>query len=281
MVGFPLPTKLLQRIVDLPGDPVAIALCPDFERGAWRGKKLVEHLFDWLPDVALRPRERQQFLYEPRKTLAMSCRRVFDTDDPSKRGEIGEILLHAACRQEFETASFVARLFYKMRSNDSVTSVDVVHVRFNQPEQKLELWLGEAKMYDDCRAARYRAYESVKPLWDADFLHEMKALIGPKIEDEAPYSQDLARLFADEVSLDQIVSRIVIPICIAADFKPTADGRERTSDYIQQVEAELQAARSYLLTKIPTDIRFVVIFVPLGSKAALEQAVNQHIESYR
>jgi hypothetical protein len=184
VADFPLPTKLLQRIVKIDR---GIALCPDFEFGSWRYKRLAEHLFDWLPDVALRPREREALLYEPNKTLAQCCRRVFDTDDASKRGEVGEILLHAICRQEFGTAPFVARLFYKMRTNDSVTSVDLVHVLYNDEKKNLELWLGEAKLYDDVQSARYAAYQSVKPLWDPEFLAEMKALIGPKIDEGAPF----------------------------------------------------------------------------------------------
>src|SRR5262245_13918450 len=110
MPDIPIPTSLLQRVVELGGTPSCIALCPDFEVGSWRYKALAEHLFDWLPDVALRPAERQALLHESNKTLARSCRRLFDTDDPSKRGEVGEILLHAVCRQEFGTAPFVARL---------------------------------------------------------------------------------------------------------------------------------------------------------------------------
>jgi len=278
-IGFPLPSKLLQRIVDVPGDRPAIALCPDFELDAWRYKQLAAHLFDWLPDVALRPKERQALLYEPHKTLAISSRRLFDLDDPSKRGEIGEILLHAACRQEFGTAPFVARLFYKMRSNDSVTSVDVVHVLLNDQTQQLELWLGEAKLYDNVQRARYRALESIKPLWDADFLQEMKALIGPKIDDGAPYEKELTKLFEQETTLDQIISRIVVPICIAADFDRTKSTKSRTSEYIDDVARELGTTLEYMASNIPIEVRFVVIFVPMDCKASLETAMHAKIKS--
>lgn len=280
MPGFPLPAKLLHRIADLPGEPPSIALCPDFQLGSWRYKQLAEHLFDWLPDVALRPKERSALLYEPNKTLAWSCRRLFDTDDPSKRGEVGEILLHAACRQEFGTAPFVARLFYKMRSNDSVTSVDVVHVLYSEDKKELELWLGEAKLYDNAQSARYKALASVEPLWDPEFLTEMKALIGPKIDEGAPYEKELSWLFEEETSLDQIISRLVIPICIAADFDETKNSASRTDDYISRVVDELEAARLYLKSRIPTNVEFVVIFVPLDCKDKLEKAINERVKSY-
>jgi len=279
MIGFPLPAKLLERIVELPGLPRSIALCPDFELGSWRYKQLAEHLFDWLPDVALRPKEREVLLFEPNKTLARSCRRLFDTGDPSRRGEVGEILLHAICRQEFGTAPFVARLFYKMRTNDSVTNVDVVHVLYNTDEEQLELWLGEAKLYDDAQAARYAALSSVEPLWDPEFLTEMKALIGPKIDQGAPYETELAWLFEEETSLDQIIHRLVIPICIAADFPDTEAASARTAEYIAAVAKELGEARQYLVQRIPVDVSFVVIFVPLDSKAKLENAINDRVKS--
>ncbi len=280
MHGFPKPAKLLERIAESSDSPIAIALCPDFEVGSWRSKALAEHLFDWLPDVALRPKEREALLYEPNKQLARSCRRLFDTNDPAARGEIGEILLHAVCRQEFDTVPFVARLFYKMRSNDSVTSVDVVHVVQNADTGDLELWLGEAKLYADIQAARYAALKSVEPLWKPDFLTEMKALIGPKIEVGAPYAGELAWLFEEETSLDQIIKRIVVPICIASDFVPTNTSDSRSTEYVAAVAAEMTAARAYFAKRIPVEVTFVTIIVPMDSKDKVEQYMNARVQSY-
>ncbi|MGR3795592.1 HamA C-terminal domain-containing protein [Vannielia sp. SX4] len=257
-----------------------MALCPDFEVGNWRYKKLADHLFDWLPDAALRPNERLSMLAEPHKTLAQACRRVFDVEDPDKRGEIGEVLLHAACRQEYGTAPFVARLFYKMRSNDSVTSVDVAHVLQNADTGKLELWLGEAKLYKDIAQARYKALESIKPLWDPEFLEEMKALIGPKIDSGAGYGEELSWLFADETSLDQVIDRIVIPICIAADFDPTKGAASRDAAYIEAVKEELEKTKEYFGSSVPEGVRFAVILVPLDCKKKIENHFNAKVQSF-
>ena len=219
-------------------------------------------------------------LAEPHKTLAQACRRVFDVEDPDKRGEIGEIILHAACRQEYGTAPFVARLFYKMRSNDSVTSVDVAHVLKNADSGKLELWLGEAKLYKSMTQARSKALKSIKPLWEPEFLEEMKALIGPKIESDAGYAEELSWLFADETSLDQIIDRIVIPICIAADFDPTMKAASRDPAYLEVVKKELEKTDKYFDSRVPDSIRFVVILVPLDSKQKIENHFNAKVQSF-
>ena len=279
MSAFKLPTKLLEKIVEIDGRARAVAFCPNFEGGSWRYKLLAQHLLDWIPDVALRPKEIEALQHEPFKILAKSCRRLFDTEDPSARGELGEVILHAICRQEFGTAPFVARLFYKMRTNDSVTSVDSVHVFYNEEEKKLELWLGEAKLFSNVKKSRYQAYESVESLWDTEFLNEMKALIGPKVDIDAPYSEELLWIFADERSLDEIISRIVIPICISADFDPTKVATSRTADYIKEVEVELNSIRKYLEKKIPVKVKFAVVFIPMDCKEKLESEVNKVVRA--
>ena len=275
-----IPAKLLDRIHVIDEEPIAIAMCPDFEFGSWRYKQLAEHLFDWLPEVALRPKERERLLYEPNKLLSHAARRLFDTDDPSSRGELGEILIHAICRQEFSTTPFVARLFYKMRSNDSVTNVDIVHCLQNPETGTLELWLGEAKLYSDLSSAKYEAIKSIEPLWDPEFLAEMKALIGPKLEPGMEMSDELAWLFLDETSLDKIVDRLVIPICIACDMDETKTATTRTQEYTDKIATDLAKLRKYIQDRVPTTIRFVCIFVPMDDKEKLENSVNLKVQAF-
>lgn len=277
---FPVPEALLECIAETPDYPLAVSFCPDFELGSWRYRLLAEHLFVWLPDVALQSRERQALLFQPNKQLAWSCRRLFDVANPDKRGEIGEIILHALCRQEFKTVPFVARLFFKMRTNDSITSIDVAHVYYDEGTAKLELWIGEAKLYDDMQAARYAALSSIRPLWDNAFLKEMKALIGPKIDPLCPFKEQLNALFKDNASLDQIISKIVVPICLAADFPPTVTSSNRSAEYVTFVEKEMLAAREYFVRRVPAHVTFVIFLVPLDSKTKLETAVNDRVITY-
>lgn len=278
---FKCPKPLLERVVGFEGDPIGIALCPNFENSQWRHKALVEHLFDWLPETALRPQERLALRDEPNKLLARAAIRVFKNTDPSKRGELGEILLHAACRQEFGTLPVIPRLYYKMRANDQVTGVDVVHLTYEAETDHLDLWLGEAKLYDDLSQAKYKALQSVKALWDAVNLAEMKALVGSKIDGSDPYAEKLNWLFEEETTLDEIVDRIVIPICLAVDFDPTKKASKRTEAYLGEVKTALSDIRNYYIERIPKGIRFVCVFIPLDNKAFLEGRMVKKLESYQ
>src|SRR6266850_1094608 len=77
--------------------------------------------------------------------------RVYKTDSVN-RGEAGELLLHVACRQEFGTQQLVARLYYKSALDQQVHGFDCVHFRMGFG-QKIELWLGESKLYSSAADA--------------------------------------------------------------------------------------------------------------------------------
>lgn len=276
---FPLPSPLLVRIAATSDEPLGIALCPDFEANQWRYGSLASHILDWLPEVALTPKERQATFHEPAKQLGRAAQRFFDVKDPSKRGEIGEVLLHAACRQEFNSYPLIARLFFKMRSNDSVTGVDVAHVVFHAEEGELELWLGEAKLYKDLNDAKSAALKSVLPMLEIGHLRELKALIGPKIDGDFKLTEKLEWLFSEEASLDQIVDRLVIPICIACDHQATVDSKKRDDPYLKGIEENLREIRDYFKNRVPANTDFVCIFIPMDSKSKLEQRVNEKIQA--
>src|SRR5689334_21312618 len=110
------------------GGPVrGIVCCAGYELGKWRKTRLAKHLIDWLPDCALTPEEKAAVEpLKPYRTLEAAARRFFKTDAKGPRGELGELLIHAICVQVFATRQFVARLYYKMRTNDFVTGFDVV-----------------------------------------------------------------------------------------------------------------------------------------------------------
>ncbi len=167
-----------------------------------------------------------------------------------------------------------------MRSNDSVTSVDMAHVLQNADTGLLELWLGEAKLYVSASEARQSALKSIEPLWDTEFLEEMKALIGPKVEEGTSYAEELTWLFADQTSLDKIIERIVVPICIAADFDATKGAASRDEAYVAAVTKELQKCTDYFDKRVPEKVRFVLIFVPLDCKAKLETHFNDRVQAF-
>jgi len=108
----------------------------------------------------------------------------------------------------------------------------------------------------------------------------MKALIGPKVELSNPCAEALTWLFAEETPLDQIISRIVIPVCLATDLDATRDANSRTEEYIQKICQELEGVRAYFTSRVPSTVSFVVILIPMDSKRKLETAFNNKVQSF-
>jgi hypothetical protein len=79
--------------------------------------------------------------------IETAAERIYKTEKSAHRGEIGELLLHAICRQFSGTFPAISKIYYKDSSNDVVKGFDLVHTRLEQTTGELQLWLGEAKFY--------------------------------------------------------------------------------------------------------------------------------------
>jgi hypothetical protein len=141
------PDRFLQRLhfEDSKNPPHGVC-CAGFELEVWRASPFAEHLVEWLPEYALPEEELRVHHGNIYVKLKQAAIRVYTSEKYKKRGEAGEISLHAVCRDYFGTLPISPRVFYKSSSNDVVKAFDLVHARI--PEAgPIELWLGESKLY--------------------------------------------------------------------------------------------------------------------------------------
>lgn len=282
-MALPYPKKFLQVLNrSESGEIVGLTACAGFELNTWRAKKLAEHLVNWLPNFALRPSEIENIGPEnPLLLLKQAAYRTFKTQNTEKRGEIGELLLHIIAITEYRAHAFVSRLFYKMRSNDQITGFDSALVAINDSnEDEIELWLGEAKLYKDRDKAISAAITSITGHLEAGFLEETKILIGPKIEKNTPGYEKLQWLFEDGNTLDEIISRIVVPVLIATESN--AAKNYCPSEYNQIVFEEYCYVSDKLAKSSLTDfIKLVLMYVPLLSKSDLQNEFDSKLETFQ
>jgi hypothetical protein len=265
---------------DVSSEIRALLCCAGYEKGLWRKTRLAKHLLDWLPDCALTPEEKQAANpLVPYRTLETAARRFFSPEVRGPRGELGELLVHAICSQECKTRQFVARLFYKMRSNDQVTGFDIVHLRLDEKTDELELWLGEAKFYKNFSGALNSAIASLSAHIDAGFLEETKSLIGPKISKSDPLYEKLSWIFDSSISLDEIIDRMVVPVLIAADCQINGEVGSFPANYLSEAKERLLEIQERLLEEYGTELAIVAIYLPLNDKAALEEEFNNRLSA--
>jgi hypothetical protein len=123
------PAGLLTRLPLLgPETLLRDGYCAGFECEEWRCDVLTNYVIDWIADYALREDELRVHHGNMYVRLREAAVRVYTSENYRRRGEVGEILLHAICGDYFNTIPFAPRVFYLTASSDVVKSFDMVHV---------------------------------------------------------------------------------------------------------------------------------------------------------
>ena len=203
------------RVHDIAAIPALTGVCAGYESQKWRCEQLAGYLITMLPDFALTYEEKEQLdfsnaaekLYQAAKSVYTSKGTRF-----RRRGEVGELLLHAICREVFKTLPAIARYYYKDSANDTVKGFDSVHVRPNA--DGLELWLGESKLYKSVGRAIAAVIKDLRKHTRRDYLRGEFVAITNKIEEGWPHAARLKKLLDPRVSLDRIFERVCIPVLL-------------------------------------------------------------------
>jgi hypothetical protein len=233
---------------------------------------------EWLPDYALAEDELSVDHGNMYVRMRQAAIRVYTSQKYKKRGEAGEITLHAICRDFFGTIPISNRVFYKSASNDVVKAFDMVHARLPEGGE-VEVWLGESKLYLDPIAGIDDAIKSMKDHIGAGFLTNEKMLLGPQVPKSTPRYGEVVSLFESQTSLDKLLASAVFVVLVAADSAAAQKAKDHTDEYLAEVTLELaaQVARMSKVTDF-ANLRLLVMFVPLATKRALVDAFDAKLK---
>lgn len=276
------PDPFLIRLPVKDGDKPQLDLsCVGFDGGTWRTKGLANYLISWLPDYALDSEQLKQFTHASGwSQIREAAVRIYTTKYAEKRGEIGEICLHAVCREHFGTVPLVPRVFYLSSSNEVVKGFDLVHYRIPEGPENIEIWLGESKFYSDPAKAVKDAIASVKLHIDHGFLKKDKLLIGPQIPPSTPRYDEIRALFKDGTPIDQLKAKAVFPIGIFADSAAVAAHTSHDAAYLAALTSEFDVLANHIVSSgLATNIAVVFIYVPLLKKADVISAFDYKLKA--
>lgn len=252
--------------------------CAGFELGKWRCSQLAFHLAEWLPDYALIEEELRVNHANMLLKLNQAAVRVYTSEKYKKRGEAGEIALHAICRDFFQTIPISPRVFYKSASNDLIKAFDMVHARLPVSEP-VELWLGESKLWKEGDSAIADAIKSVRNHIDAGFLANEKLILGPQIPKDTPRYEEIVKLFHKSTSLDAFLKSAVFVVGILCDSESAGAAFQHDAQYISAAEAEMEKlAKSLNDSGLPSQLRMVLVYIPLVTKESLVAAFDDRLK---
>jgi hypothetical protein len=233
---------------------------------------LAAHLIDWLPDFAITHQDlpaRIENVTDYRKLIERAAARIYATEKSELRGEIGEILLHAICRQFSGTFPAISKVYYKDSSNHVVKGFDLVHTRYDEGTSELQLWLGEAKFYSSGPEAVTDAIASVRKHLESGFLTREKMFLGNKISADTPGYSKLQWLFERDTPLDHIFHRLVVPILVAYNSQSAA-GYENDESYNAELVKEVSNFQRTLAAKLATsNVSLYCFYLPMHEKKLL------------
>jgi hypothetical protein len=160
-----------------------------------------------------------------------------------------------------------------------VHGFDCVHFRLGQ-DQKVELWLGESKLYASAASAIAHARSSIKVHLDRGFLQSQKMLLLPKLADEdKALAAKVQHLFHKNTPVDQLLSAMVIPVLVACDSKGISISSSADSGYVSAIRAEMvDISKKVCQGKPFADLRIQPIYVPLKSKEDLRKAFGDALK---
>ena len=265
-----------------------LALCAGFERGKWRHDQLADHVMEWLPEFALNHSELKEIGHHNAVRMTKKAAKiVYQSEKYGLRGEFGEILLHIAIRQIYQTIPAVSKIYYKSSVNKTVEGFDAIHIV--KKDDGLELWIGETKFYNNVdRAIKDVCTEIVDHL-DTDYLKTEFLLIKNKIDPSWPEANSLKALLEVNVSLDDVFKRACIPVLLTYDSEVVLRTTETNQQYLDNIRDEICNAYKKMRTKLTKEyetrfkstlpITVHVILIPLKEKKILIEALDIRLKA--
>jgi hypothetical protein len=278
------PASFLEvRVHDVSDSSALRGLCCGFESEVFRNEQLAKWMFNYLPDFALRFSEVDTHgpgLWVER--LRAAAHNVYATDDFGSRGEFGELLLHAVCRDLYDAEPAVSKLYYKDGPNETVKGFDCVHAVLGE-DGALELLLGEVKFYTSIQGAMTDVAKELRDHFEHDdYLKAEFVAITRKLDEKWPHSAALAKLLHENTSLDQILERVRVPVLLTYESSVVAAHTRATEQYVAAFVAEVRKLRGQFWNRaLPARVVIDLILVPLHEKTDLVAALTRHLEAWK
>lgn len=264
---------------DLGCTPTLRGLCAGYEGGKWRTHELARHALAWLTEFALDYSDYKSIAgHNHTEMLAKAAAAVYTSDKYKRRGEFGEIFLHAILRQECGSLPAISKVYFKSATNDTVKGFDAVHVVGSPGD--LELWLGEAKFYSNINDAVRAVANDLTAHTEHHYLREEFLLIDNKLDPHWPHAAELKPLLHRNTSLDTVFKRLCFPVLITYDSDCIATHTACDVPYLAAFEKEIRQHHAALVAAgLPPSLRIHLFLFPVHNKAALATALDEGLKT--
>ena len=275
---------LVCRAADADLEPKFSVFCVGYEQSRWRAKELVRDFFRrHLTSFALNYSEWKAVNGDSAaEALSRSAKMVYTTDNYKRRGEFGELFLHGILRDFYNAEPAVSKIYYADGPNETAKGFDAVHVVVNS-DGGLDLWLGEAKLYESMTSAIREVVQSLNAHIGEDFLRREFLAVTNKFDGAWEHKDELAHLLDENTSLDVIAERLVMPVLLTFKSSTVAAFDKVTDEYVEALIREAKGAWHEFKHKLPAEFPVTIHFIvlPLEDTATVRTLADDMLKAYQ
>lgn len=253
----------------------------DYEEGRYRQKELVGLIRDVVPYFALTESEIASI--DRSEWNKNSFNRISDANENSK-GDYGELLLYLILSVFYDTPKFVTKARLRSTTREQIKGFDCAH--FSVIDDKVTLWLGEAKFHKDITSAVSSAFKSLQEhLNDSNRIKSELRILGGEIELNNHLDKEkfdlLKKYVTGGMSLDKV--DIVVPVLCTYDSNcikkhiSTENADIECEEFKTILAVELAQHFEKIHKKTwpsKKNIKIIFFIVPLESVSELKQTIR-------
>jgi hypothetical protein len=256
-----------------------VGLNVGYECAQWRYEAFSDYIFRWLVEFATPFSDLKQIDHANcLDVVKRAAEAVYTTDNYKRRGEFGELILHAILRELFDTEPIANKFFYKSSVNDTVKGFDSVHARVAE-DGSLELWFGEVKFYNNYSQAVKAVVGEIVEHVSSDKLREEFVCVGNIVDRNWEHAEEVLRLFSPNTSLDDVFKVICIPVLLTYESAVVQSAREISDQFLALLRGELTRNHAFFREKLPSiPIKVLLILLPLDNKRRLVEVLDKKLK---
>ena len=248
----------------------------EYDGDIWRENELVEHLLDWLPEVALPPRILAAYNHLSARRLPGEALRALERRGPvNVPGLIAALMLHAILRHHFAAEPIACRIFFLVGGAMRSTSAHIVPLARGD-----EIWLGRSHLVS---ATSYRTVidEVLAELRTAvtrDVLLEERDIIIQLREPRHLRADTLDSILGSTCKTSDLLRVIRLPILVAYDSATLGAGFDET--YLTLLRQEVRDEYNRIKARIGDELRDVEVslfLVPVECAATLARTFEARL----
>jgi len=270
LVGAPSFFSELCSVADAAAKRALYAYDVEYDGDEWRKDELIEHLLDWLPEVALPPRMLATFNHLSARRLPGEALRALDRRGPLDIPRlIAGLMLHAILRHHFGAEPIACRIFFLVAGELRSTSAHIVPLPGGD-----EIWLGRSRLVtaQSHRAVIDEVLSELRTALTRDVLVEERDIIVQLREPRHLRADTLDRVLSATGKTSDLLRVIRLPILVAYDSDTLRAGFDLA--YVPLLQAEVRDEYERIKARIGDELRGVEVslfLVPVECAGTLER----------